>query len=251
MSTQANAAAVRAFRLIDILAKAGKPLSLTEIVDEIDLPKQTVHRLLKQLEGASLVARTEPHRYYECSARVRQMAMNLLMKVGAPAARRAILHGVADFVHETCNLTVPGGEDVVYLDRVEINWCQRISLSAGSRVPFHCTASGKLFLSFLPRQQRERIIEQLPLRRYTSQTITDLDQLRCELQDIRKRRFSFNNEEYMSGVVAIGVPVLLGRGSACAAITIQSPLDRMPVAQLQTFLPALRTAAEKAGRTFQ
>lgn len=251
MSTQENAAAVRAFRLIDILAKAVGPLSLAEIVDEIDLPKQTVHRLLKQLEGASLVTRTAPHRCYECSARVRQMAINLLMTVGPAAARRAILQGVADFVHETCNLTMPGGEDVVYLDRVEINWHQHISLGAGSRVPFHCTASGKLFLSFLPKQQRERIIEQLPLRRYTGQTITDLDRLRDELQDIRKHKFSFNNEEYMSGMVAIGVPVLLGRSAACAAITIQSPLDRMSLAQLQTFLPALRMAAEKAGRTFQ
>src|SRR3546814_12484761 len=103
------------------------------------------------------------------------MAVNMLMTAGPAAARRAILQRLADTVKETCNLTISSGDDIVYLDRVEANWSLRTTLSPGSRVPYHCTSSGKLLLSFLPKQQRERLLKKLTLRSTTSQTITDLE----------------------------------------------------------------------------
>lgn len=250
-STHANAAAVRAFRIIEIIAKADRPLSLTEIVDQIELPKQTVHRLLKQLESAWLVTRTMPDRHYECSARVRQMAVDMLMTAGPAAARRAILQELADRVQETCNLSISSGDNIVYLDRIETNWPQRFVLSPGSRVPYHCTASGKLLLSLLPKQQREHLLKQLPLRSSTGQTITDLDQLRQELAEARKNRLSFNNEEFMPGMVAVAVPIMRDKTRAYAALAIQAPSERTPINKLLEFLPELRAAADKMANTFQ
>lgn len=251
MSTHTNAAAVRAFRILEILAQADQPLPLVEITERIELPKQTVHRLLKQLEGAWLVTRTQPHRHYECSARVRQMAVNLLMTVGPAAARRAILQELVEHVGETCNLTMSSGDDIVYLDRVEVNWPARFVLNAGSRVPYHCTASGKLLLGYMPRQQRERLIRQLPLRGSTDQTITDLDVLRTELAEVRKQQYSVNNGEFIPGMVAIAVPVMRNRTRACAAIAIQSPSERTPVDRLLGYLPILQHAAGKMALTFE
>lgn len=250
-STHANAAAVRAFRILEIIAQADRPLTLTEITEQIELPKQTVHRLLKQLEGAWMVTRTVPGRRYECSSRVRKMAVNLLMTAGPAAARRAILQELSETVNETCNLSISSGDDIVYLDRVQVNWPQRFILNQGSRVPYHCTASGKLLLSFMPKQQRERLLKQLPLRSNTGQTITNLDQLRRELIEIRKSRVSFNHGEFMPGMVAIAVPIMRDATRACAAIAIQAPSERTPVSTLTDFLPQLRIAAEKMEKTFQ
>ena len=250
-STHSNATAIRAFRIIEIISEAQEPLTLAQIVERIDLPKQTVHRLLKQLEGAWIVTRHAPGKHYECSSRVRKMAVNMLMTAGPAAARRAILLQLADTVRETCNLAMSSGDDIVYLDRVEANWPSRTVLSAGSRVPYHCTASGKLLLSFLPKQQRERLLAKLPLRGSTSQTITDLDMLREELTEIRRQRLSFNHEEFIPGMIAIAVPVMLDKTRACAAIAIQSPLDRTSIESLQGFLPELRHAAAEIADTFR
>lgn len=250
-TTHTNSAAIRAFRIIEIMAQTEQPLSLTDIVERIDLPKQTVHRLLKQLEGASLVTRTASGRRYECSSRVRRMAVSMLMTTGPAAARRAILQELVQVVQETCNLSMSTGDDIVYLDRVEVNWPQRFVLNAGSRVPFHCTASGKLFLSFLPKQQRERLIEQLPLRGSTTQTITDIDDLRAELIEIRKNRYSINEGEFIQGMVAIAVPVMLNTRRMCAAIAIQASSERISTQQLINHLPLLREAAEKTALTFE
>jgi len=250
MTTYANAAAVRAFRIMEILAKADKPLSLSEITRKIELPKQSVHRLLKQLEGAWLVTRVEPSKNYECSSRVRKMAINLLMTVGPSAARRAILQELADEISHTCNLTISSGDDIVYLDRVEVNWPTRMLLEAGSRVPLHCTASGKLLLSFLPKQQRERLLKQLPLRSETGKTITELEALRNELKTIRRRRYSTNRGEFLQGMIAVAVPVFLNSGRACAAVAIQSCSKNTSLTDLTNHVPLLQDAATRISETF-
>jgi DNA-binding IclR family transcriptional regulator len=250
-SNQSNAAALRAFRVLEILAEADKPLVLADIVGRIELPKQTVHRILKQLESAWLVTRGTSGRSYECSSRVRQMAVNALMHSGLAAPRHAILQQLVDRIGETCNLTVLNGDDIVYLDRVETQWPLRVHLQPGSHVPPHCTSSGKLLLSLLPRFRRERLINSLPLRVQTANTITTLDGLRTELAQTRRRRIGVNNQEYLQGLISIAVPVMLDRNRACAAVAVQAPVGRATLESLLEFLPNLRQAAEEIGHTFK
>jgi IclR family acetate operon transcriptional repressor len=244
MSNQSNAAAVRAFRILEILCAAGAPMTLAEIVAAIGLPKQTVHRILKQLEAAWLVTREAGSRHYEPSSRVRALAVNALMHAGPAAARHAILQQLVDKLGETCNLSMLSG------DRVETEWSRQLKLSPGSRVPLHCTASGKLLLAFLPRARREKLIAHLPLRPRAENTITDLEDLRAELAETRKRRVGTNNEEHVPGMIAVAVPVMLDRNRACAAIAVQASAEHSTLDKLMTYLPELQAAAETMAATF-
>jgi DNA-binding IclR family transcriptional regulator len=250
-SNQSNAAAVRAFRVLEVLAAARNPLSLTDLVTALGLPKQTVHRILGQLVDAWLVTRSAGERSYECSARVRRLAVDVLMHTGPAAARHALLEQLARKIGETCNLTMLSGNDVVYVDRVESEWPLRVHLQPGSHVPLHCSASGKLLMSFLPKLQRDRLIDTLPLRAYSERTITDPDALRAELATTRKRRLAINDQEHLQGLIAVAVPVMLKRGRACAAIAIQAPVGRLTLDDLLGFVPELRQIAEKTARTFE
>ncbi|QNN58282.1 IclR family transcriptional regulator [Diaphorobacter ruginosibacter] len=249
-STQSNAAAIRAFRIVELLAQAREPLTLMEISTRMDLPKQSVHRLLKQLESAWLVNRDGPGKHYVCSSRVRQMAINLLMTTGPAAARRAILQEMADKVQASCNLAISGGDAVVYLDRVESNWSASAKLTPGTRVPFHCTASGKLLMSFLPRQQRELLLRKLPLRRWTERSICDMDTLRADLEETRRRRLGLNTGEYIPGVVAVAVPVMLHAKKVGAAVAIQASAEQFTIDDLMQWVPQLREVADRLAATF-
>jgi Transcriptional regulator len=249
-SNQSNAAAVRAFRVLETLAEASGPLSMTDLVHALELPKQTVHRILVQLMDAWLVTRSAD-RLYECSPRVRMLAVNVLMHAGPAAARHVLLEQLVAKIGETCNLTMLAGNDVVYVDRVETEWPLRMHLQPGSHVPLHCSASGKLLLSFLPKDRRERVIETLPLRAYSERTITDRGELRKELTVTRRRQLAINNQEHLQGLIAIAVPVMLDRNRACAAIAVQAPVGRVVLDDLLAFLPDLRLAAEETAKTFR
>ncbi|HUW38805.1 MAG TPA: IclR family transcriptional regulator [Rhodocyclaceae bacterium] len=250
-SNQANAAAVRAFRILEILAESKRPLSLGEIVDAIELPKPTVHRILQQLLESWLIVRNVGSRHYECSSRINSLALNVMMNSGPAAERHAILRDLVEQIGETCNLTMLSGNEIVYIDRVETQWPLRVHLQPGSTVPLHCTATGKLLLSLLPKGKRDKLLDTLPLRAAAENTITDRMVLRHEIDETRRRKIGINNQENLLGIIAVAVPVMLDRNRACAAIAAQAPVVRMSLDQLLDYVPALRQSAEAIRASFR
>ncbi|MBN8473314.1 IclR family transcriptional regulator [Sulfuritalea sp.] len=249
-ANQENSAALRTFRILETLAKSSRPLSLTEIVDQIDLPKQTIHRILTQMQESWLITRSPGSRNYTCSSRVNRFACNVMLNSGATAARNAILRDLVEQIGETCNITMLSGTEIVYVDRVETKWALRVHLQAGSRVPLHATASGKLLMSLLPKAQRERLLRTLPLATISRQSITNRAALGKELEQTRRRRIGINNQENLEGIIAVAVPIMLDRNRACAAVAVQAPISRMSLEQLLAHVPAMNEAAQRLKETF-
>lgn len=249
-SNQSNAAAVRAFRVLEVVAQHADGCGLSEIVEAVGLPKQTVHRILGQLQFSGLVMREPGSRRVQIASRVEQFAIAALMNGPGRAERHAILKGLVEAIGETCNLAALAGTEIVYLDRVETHWPLRLLLAPGSHVPLHATASGKLLLALLPKTQRDRLLGELPLRSFTESTIVERGALERELEETRKRRVGINREEHLRGMSGVAVPVMLDRRRACAAVAIQAPEGRISIEELMEHLPRLREAAGKIALTF-
>ncbi len=241
-SNQSNAAAVRAFRVLELLSSA-ESMSLMQIADGLQLPKQTVHRILKTLAAAQLVVRNLDGQGYECGPRVRQMSVSVLMHTGPATARHAVLRKLGESLGETVNLTALDGDQIVYLDRVETESPLRMHLQPGSHVPIHCTSSGKLLLSLQPAAMRNRIVDSLPLRKMTERTITDAARLRQDLAETRRRRIGINDQEFIQGLVSIAVPVMRDAYRAWGAVAVQAPVARCDMDMLMRHLPQLRETA--------
>lgn len=249
-SNHSNAAAVRAFRVLDVVARDPQGCGIAALTAALDLPKQTVHRLVVQLQSAGLVIRDPRSRRVQLANRVEAFALNTLMNGPARAERHAILSRLVDSVGETCNLATLVGTDVVYLDRVETSWPLRMMLAPGSHVPLHATSSGKLLLSLLPRARRDRLVAQLNLRSFTESTIVDAASLERELTETRRRRIGINRAEHLRGMNGVAVPVMVSAQRACAAVAIQAPEGRASLDDLLAHVPAMRRAAAAVALTF-
>lgn len=235
--------ALRLFALLELICSKDDFVSLQGLVAETGLPKPTVHRMLGQLESGGLLTRQNDGRLYGTGVRLRRLAENILINATQHGARHAVLRHLVDQVGESCNVTALSGNEVVYLDRVETQEPLRFYLHAGSRVPVHASASGKMILSQLPASQRHKLLGHAPLSRHTDSTITDLDDLEAELDLTAERGYAVDNQEYLPGLVcfAVLVPADHGRSNLCVAA--QAPALRMSVDDTQTVLPALREAA--------
>jgi DNA-binding IclR family transcriptional regulator len=172
-SNQSNAAAVRAFRVLEVVGQHPDGCSLAAIVGAFGLPKQKVHRIVGQLQFSGLLMREPGTRKVQLASRVEHFALAALMNGPGRSQRHAILRGLVDAIGETCNLAALAGTEIVYLDRVETTWPLRLMLAPGSHVPLHATSSGKLLLSLLPKPQRDRLVNQLTLRSFTESTIVE------------------------------------------------------------------------------
>src|SRR3954463_9193908 len=197
----------RVLDLIQLVAASPQPMTLAEIGSQLQLPKPTVHRLCVRLEESKYLTR-EPGRYrYRVGPATERLSFNAIRRGSASVQWRMILERLVDEIRETCNFTAPAGNEVVYVERVESRWPLRLHLEVGSRVPMHCTASGKLFLAVMDAERRARMLESLTLSRMTERTITTRDQLEQEIAEIAARGYATDDEEFIQGLVAVAVPV--------------------------------------------
>ncbi|MBE1574242.1 IclR family transcriptional regulator [Amycolatopsis roodepoortensis] len=236
---------MRLFSLLELIAAKDQLVSLQGLVEETGLPKPTLHRMLQQLEGAGLLVRQADGRHYGTGHRLRRLAENLLLNATHHGARHAVLRHLVDELGESCNVTTLSGNEIVYLDRVETPEPLRFYLRPGSRVPIHCSASGKMILAQMSPSQRRKLLAHAPLKQYTNKTLTDLDALEAEFTRIRRDGFALDDEEFLPGLVCVAV-LVPGRANLCVAV--QAPVMRLtPDKALQT-LPALQRAAEAISR---
>lgn len=244
-----DSSTLKAFGLLELVARAEGPLSLDELTQQCSLPKPTVYRILGMLQRGGMLQREPDTKRYWIGARLSQLALEVMLRSPQRARRHAILQQLVEEVGETCNFTMQDGNEVVYLDRVETSSPVRLLMEAGSRVPLHCTASGKLFLSQLPEHKIASLLGPGPYQRHTARTITELGALQKELRRVRADGVGTDVGEYLEGSVCLAVPVTDNRGRVCATVAVHGPAPRLTLKKAMDFLPALRRAATSMGAT--
>jgi IclR family transcriptional regulator, acetate operon repressor len=246
-----SGAVPKALRVLETVAARKHPLSIAEIAVALEIPQPTAHRLVGTLEKLGFVGREPGRRRVIEGKRLVGLGLDVLQAAAGSGTRHAILAALAAKTGESCNLGVMAGGHVVYIDRVESQWPLGLRFEPGSRVPLHCTAIGKLMLSQMPDALIDAHLSGVSLARYTSTTITDAKRLREETQRIRKQGYSIDNQEFMSGVVCLAVPVKGPKGEVCAGVAISAPQARLTLAGVKRFLPDLRAAAGRLGKSLE
>lgn len=240
--------ALRLVSLLELISTRDQIFTLQALVVQTGLPKPTLHRMLQQLESAGLLTRHSDGRHYGTGARMRRMAEDVLLNDTRQGARHLILSQLAEDIGESCNLTAVSGNDVIYLDRVETMHPLRVHLEAGSRVPIHASASGKMITAQYGGTPRQRLLTGSELSRYTPHTVTDPDVLDAELETARDLGYALDRQEYLEGLVCLAVLVPNDAGRSNQAIAIQAPVIRKSIDDLIELLPVVRAAAQRVAR---
>ena len=234
---------LRLLLVLEEVARAGVPVTPTDVNIQLGLPKPTIHRLFATLEDEGFLQHDIDGRAYSPGHRFRHMATGVLSSLRIRAARLAVLRKLSATVGETCNIALPDREAMIYLERIETEWPLRIQLPIGTTVPFYCTASGKMYLSTLPKSHLARYATSETLKANTGNTITDPDTLIHAIENVRKNGYSLDDEEFMVGMIAAAVPILDGNGRMVATLSFHAPTIRFSIEKALEFLPALRSAA--------
>ena len=243
--SQTNTAIQKAVAILETIANENRALSLPDIADQLSLPRQTIHRVVKQLEQIGLVLRDPQRERYRIGQRLNRLALSAISNAQQNKASHAVLQALVADVRETCNVGMLDGHEVVYIDRVECDWPLRVQLSAGSRVPVYCTAIGKLLLAHQDAEARRGIILSGPLKRLTENTITDPDELEANLEEIRLLGYSINNQEDSVGLIAMAVPIRDAHGHVVAGLAVHAPEARLSIPAAKRLLPRFHAAAAK------
>ena len=244
-----SSAVLRSLNILREVTLAAKPVTARDLASKLNLSHPTVHRLAVQLEGFGYLQREPGSKRFIGGRELQGLALEALINSSTRGERHAILKALVDQVEETCNVTILNGNEVAYIDRVESHWPLRTHLQAGSRVPIHCGASGKVFLSFMSSNKRTRLLTAAPLRRCTERTVIDPKRILAELKKIRASKVGLDNQEFMPGLIGIAVPVFDSRGRVCATVSMHAPTVRWTLDGVLKTAPLLTSAAARIART--
>ncbi len=236
---------LRLLLILEEVARRGVAVKPSDLIETLGLAKPTIHRLLQTAEAEGFLQRDLDGRSYGPGHRLRLLSVNTMSSEHLRTARLAILRSVAEQVGETCNLAIPDREGMIYLDRVETKWPLRIQLPVGTQVPFHCTASGKMYLSTLRQKTLDGFLSAGNLQPQTESSLTDPQSLRTEIQHIAENGYSTDDEEFMSGMAALAVPVQDGQGRLVGTLSVHAPTQRHNVNSLMSFLGILKKGANE------
>ena len=234
---------MRLLLILEEAARADVPLTPAELSEALGLPKATIYRLISTAESEGFLQRDLTGKRYSPGDRLRRLSANTLSSQRIRTERLMVMRSLSAQVGETCNLAAPGRSGMIYLDRVETHWPLRIRLPVGTQVPFHCTASGKLYLSSLRADRLSNLLKTLELNRQTEHTLTSPGNLLSEIEKTRKRGHAIDNEEFMDGMVAIAVPITDSEGRMLATLSIHAPIQRHDIESLTGQLAILKDAA--------
>jgi DNA-binding IclR family transcriptional regulator len=242
---------LRLLMVLEEVARAGVPVTPTEVNAELELPKPTIHRLFATLEEEGFVQRDMDGRTFSPGPRMRRLAASTMSSRRIRTARQAILKRLSREIGETCNIALPDRDAMLYLERVETEWPLRIQLAEGTRVPFHCTASGKMYLSSLAPNHLDRYLNATDLTARTENTITDRAALLAELKDIAQNGFSIDRAEFMEDMIAVAVPILETNGRLMATLSVHAPKQRFDSDRALHHLDGLRAAASELSQLIE
>ncbi|MDK2958886.1 MAG: IclR family transcriptional regulator, regulon repressor [Synergistaceae bacterium] len=212
----------RAFAIIELLDETGE-LGIAEISRRLSLERSTVHRIASTLRHLGYLSQNPSNPKYSNSFRFFEIGNNVVKRLGLRQQAAPFLRELSEKTHEAVNLAILDGNEVIFIDKIESQSTIKVDLAVGKRFPSYCTGLGKTFLAWLPEGEVADLVGPPPFVKYTKNTITELPKLMEELRQIRKDGFSLDNEEFVEGLLCLGVPVRSRSGDVVAALSVALP----------------------------
>lgn len=215
-------------RGLDILMLLGQQpdLGAPAVAAALDLPRTTVHDLLKTLEARGFIC-TAGNSTYRLGIRLFELGKGVERSLDLVEVAKLGAEAVAAKCGETVHIGVLDHTDVVYVAQIRsIHMVQLVS-SNGGRLPAHLTAVGKVILAYQP----EALLEELyppgrQLKTMTPNSLPTTDVLHDALKVIRTNGVAWDTCESNPDVYCVAAPIRNATGAVVAGLSISVPVHR-------------------------
>lgn len=224
-------------------------LGIADIAEDLGMSRSTTHRYVITLVALGYLEQGAS-RKYRLGLRVTDLGMSALNSTGLREHAHPYLDELRRRSSYTVSLGVLDDTEVLYIDRARSfrrgQGQNGLDLQAGSRLPAHTTAMGKLLLANLPDEDQRSVLASMKLTKRGPNTIASKKALRAELDEVQEEGFAVNDEELAPGLIAIAAPVRDEARDIVAAVSLSAPSSMIPLDELVDALgPHLVSTADR------
>jgi IclR family acetate operon transcriptional repressor len=235
--------AEKTLAVLEAVASPGPSHRLRAIASRVDLPKSTVHRILQTLaKHGYVMAATEGS--YGIGPRTLALAGEVLGNSDYRHAAAPMLRELQAAFGQTVHLAVRTGNAAVYVEKIEGDQPYRMASRIGMSIPLYCTGIGKAILAELPQDETRQLLKSTTLARRTDHTLTAVGALMDDLQEVRTRGYSIDDEENEANVRCVAASVRDSFGAALGGVSISALSFDLTLEQAHALGPHVRAAAD-------
>jgi DNA-binding IclR family transcriptional regulator len=222
-TTEKNVQSIeRVLDIVEALSTQHDGLTLTQLSKHIDLPKSTTHRLLSTLVRRGYVAKREGGSY-QIGLKLIESVSYYINSLELQTEARQHLARLTVELGLTAHLGVLEGDQVVYIERIDVLSGVKLYSQIGLRMHAYCSSLGKTLLAGLSKDELKQVMARCTFQRFTPNTITSLAALQVELKKVRSLGYALDNMEYSLNNRCVGAPIYDYRGEIVAAISASGP----------------------------
>jgi IclR family acetate operon transcriptional repressor len=230
-------------RVLEAFAEQPDGVSLARLSARLGFGKASLSKILGTLEREGFVRQDRVTAHFQLGWRLLALAFGHAQRVGIPAVCHPILQQLADETDELVQLAIVERDQVLFVAKAEGRG-QRLRMLplVGLAAPVHATASGKVWLASLPRDEADRLLARRGLPRLGARTITSRTRLLAQLEEVRRRGYAIVDEELVEGGRAVAAPIWNG-GRVVGAVAVSGPVFRLPLGKLHRMAARVKRAA--------
>ena len=217
----------RGLAILEAVAKSNNPVSLGELTALLGIDRSSVFRLANTLKRRGFLAYPSGRKDYILGPSIWRLSRqydwsNMLIQVSHEPLKM-----LATETNETAHLAVREGKQALFIDHAESSRVIAVSGQVGELVPLYCTAHGKALLADFEKKELVATFGASPLRAYTKQTITTIDELARACAQIKVQGYATDDAEYQEGLRCVAAPIRTDDGLIIGSIGISAPATRL------------------------
>jgi DNA-binding IclR family transcriptional regulator len=233
------------FTVLEAIVESGGTVGVTELSDQLDMPKSTVFKHLNTLTVLGYLQRNG--REYVLGTRIVDLGQHVLSRTDLYFAAKNHVDRLTDLTNETVGLVV---ENNGYA--TDLYWASHRSEPTpeiGTSRHLHCSAAGKAILAQFSQSETEKLLGEMELTEITDNTIVSADKLLAELDRVRERGIAFERGEQYPNINSVAVP--LSTVNRRAALYVMGNDERLSSKRIEEDIPGiLLSNADKIAKQF-
>ena len=236
----------KAFRVLTVFSRTEPRLTLTQIVEKLDIDKSTAQRFTHTLLAMGYLDKDAVTKTLGVTVKMLDLAHLYLSSNPLIASAMPYLIHLNGETGETVNLTVLDGTEVVFVSRLVGSNLLSTGVIMGTRLPAFATASGLAMMSMLPEPEIKRLIKSSNLQAFTPSTVYEPAKLMERLKVAKAKGYVLGVGDFFANDISLGAPIMSRSGQVQGAVSLSVAIDRYTPKEAETKFAKVVSAAAKS-----
>jgi len=223
--TSSVRAADTSLRILQHVAFSDHPQGVTQIATKVGIAKGAVHKHLRTLIDHGMIVQDPISSLYRLGPKVWLMRQKAPVGQALSEIAHPLMHAARDELGLAVVLSVPTPKSAFVLATLRSNQPIDIGAQPGSELLLHSSAQGKVFLAFGQPDLWDRLHSPFPAT--TPKTITDMDTLLHDIEQVRRVGYAVAPEQSLLGINALAAPIFDRNQSLVASIGLIGSIQHL------------------------